>query len=104
MQNDYHQPQRDPELWALAKRRASFRYHLTSYLVVNGCLWALWYFTTPAYDMRRLTPWPFFPTLGWGIGLLFHYLGAFVFPRHDAVENEYRKLLDQRNIQQPNKH
>ena len=96
MQNDFHQPQRDPELWALAKRRVSLGYHFTSYLVVNGFLWALWYFTTGSYDTPDQTPWPVFPTFGWGVGLLFHYLGAFVFPRHHAVENEYKKLIGQK--------
>ena len=96
MQNDFNLPQRDPQLWALAKKRVSFRNHFTTYLIVNGFLWALWYFTTGTYDTRHLVLWPVFPTLGWGVGLLFHYIGAFVSPRHNAVENQYRKLLSQR--------
>jgi hypothetical protein len=30
--------------------------------------------------------------LGWGIGLLSHYIGAFVYPKEDAVQREYEKL------------
>jgi hypothetical protein len=35
--------------------------------------------------------------MGWGIGLLFHFLGAFVFPGRSGVEKEYDKLMRKRN-------
>ena len=96
MQNDYQQPQRDPELWDLAKRRASFRVHAITYVVINVFLWVLWYVTTDSGNTGGKIPWAIYPTLGWGVGLLFHYLGAFVFERHNRVEDEYNKLLDER--------
>jgi len=30
--------------------------------------------------------------LGWGVGLMFSFLGAFVFITHNAIEKEYNKL------------
>ena len=91
------QPQsavRDPQLWEIAKRRTSFKTHLGTYIVVNGFLWAIWFFITSdnnVYTPRF--PWPMWSTLGWGIGLLFHYLGAYVYPKQNSVEKEYEKLL-----------
>jgi hypothetical protein len=40
-------------------------------------------------------PWPIWTTLGWGIGLAFHFAGAYIFPRANSVESEYQKLKDQ---------
>lgn len=84
---------RDPELWAIAKRRAGFKTHLGTYIVVNGFLWAIWFFSdsNPKFDGKF--PWPIWSTLGWGIGLLFHFLGAYVYPRETSTEKEYEKLL-----------
>lgn len=81
---------KDPHLWEIAGRRASFRYHLIAYIIVIGSLWLLWFFTA---DQARSYIWPVWPTLGWGIGLTFHFLGAFVFPHSNSVEKEYDKLV-----------
>jgi hypothetical protein len=37
-------------------------------------------------------PWPIFPMLGWGIGILFSFLNAYVFTSKDSVTREYEKL------------
>lgn len=50
------------------KRRAQFRQHLSSYLVVNGLLVAIWAVTGRGYF------WPIWPILGWGVGLAFDAL------------------------------
>jgi 2TM domain len=94
--DNYKDPQasdRDPQLWEIAKRRASFKYHLATYIVINLFLWAIWFFTSDAGDMRDKYPWPIWSTLGWGIGLLFHFLGAYVFRKENSVEWEYEKLI-----------
>lgn len=36
--------QRDHELWEIAKRRATFKQHLGTYVVVISFLWVIWYF------------------------------------------------------------
>lgn len=82
---------KDPVLWEIAQRRASFKSHLITYLVVNAFLWGLWYFGSDGYSANGL-PWPAWASLGWGIGLAFHFAGAYVFPKANSVESEYEKL------------
>ena len=42
-------------------------------------------------------PWPIWSSLGWGIGLAFHFAGAYVFPKANSVEKEYEKLTNKNN-------
>lgn len=83
------QNEKDKELWKKAEARASFKKHLVSYVVVNLFLFAIWLTST-----RPTTHyyWPLWPMLGWGVGLLMHYFGAFHADRIFSVENEYQKL------------
>ena len=87
---------KDPELWEIAKRRASFKSHLGVYIVVNIFLWAIWFLTADNDAGRGRYPWPVLSTLGWGIGLLFHFLGAYVYPKENSAEKEYEKLTRDR--------
>jgi len=48
-------------------------------------------------DQEYDWPWPVWPMIGWGIGLLFHFLGAYVYPKSNAVEREYEKLKKEQN-------
>ncbi len=80
---------KDEEIYKEAKKRVelkkSFRIHFIVYLCVNAGLVIIWAFT------GRGLPWFVFPLGGWGIGVLFHYLNAYVFPRRadtDAKEIE----------------
>ncbi len=100
-----HQPApegKDPELWEIAQKRASFKTHLVSYVIVNAFLWALWYFRgnhAGDFDLNDWSghrfPWPIWTTLGWGIGLAFHFAAAYIFPKANSVEREYEKLKNQ---------
>lgn len=83
----------DKKLWEQAEARVGFKRHATTYLFVNAFLWILWYFTIESYS--RGIPWPAFASLGWGIGLLSHYLRVYVFRENTAVQNEYEKLKRQ---------
>lgn len=85
---------RDPRLWSLANKRASFKGHLASYVVINGFLWVLWFFTSGRHIHGGI-PWPFWSTAGWGIGLAFHFIGAYVSTGNNSVEREYEKLKNQ---------
>ena len=90
---DHQSSTRDPQLWAIAKRRAGFKRHLGTYVIVIGFLWALWLFTgTDSNTGDAKYPWPIWATAGWGIGLLFHYLSAYVSTGENSVEKEYEKL------------
>lgn len=91
---------RDPHLWNLAQKRASFKTHFSTYLIINAFLWLLWIFNNePAGSMiaGRNIPWPIWPTFGWGIGVFFHYMGAYVNTGADPVEKQYQKLKE-RNL------
>ena len=87
---------KDPQLWELAQKRASFKSHLAVYIVVNLFLWLLWYFTGAEIHENDL-PWPIWPTLGWGIGVAFHYIGAYVTAKNNLVEKEYEKLMQEKS-------
>lgn len=86
---------RDEVLWEIAKRRASFKSHLFMYIIVNAFLWGIWYFSGNNSGHNDRYPWPIWTTLGWGIGVAFHFLGAYVFPKANSVEREYEKLKQQ---------
>lgn len=87
------QNEKDPHLWEIAKRRASFKYHLISYILLNAFFWMIWFFSGQRSYHNDGLPWPVWPMMGWGIGLLFHFLGAYVFPKENAAEREYEKLI-----------
>lgn len=91
--SDYYQipDGKDPHLWQVASRRASFKRHLASYIIVNSFLWVLWYFTA-AKTYGSGLPWPIWSTLGWGIGIAFHFAGAYINTGTNSVEKEYDKL------------
>jgi hypothetical protein len=69
----------EEEVYRLARQRVEekkgFYIHLTVYILVNILLILIWFFTGADF------PWFIFPLGGWGIGLLFHFLGVFVFSR-----------------------
>ncbi|MEP6676701.1 MAG: 2TM domain-containing protein [Ferruginibacter sp.] len=91
---------KDPELWEIAQKRAAFKKHALTYIIVNAFLWGVWYFTGSSNDDElnfanmhwHHYPWPIWTTLGWGIGLAFHFAGAYLFPKANSVEKEYQKL------------
>lgn len=98
---------KDPVLWEIAQKRASFKSHLVTYLIVNAFLWAIWFMSSSSHEGFSLEeirwghfPWPLWSTLGWGVGLAFHFAGAYIFPKANSVEGEYEKL---KNQQQKNK-
>ena len=76
----------DTQLPELAHKRVEFRSHLIVYCVVNGSLWVIWWLTGHGYV------WPVWPSVGWGIGLLFHYLFEYRSSRLLSEEKEYNKL------------
>lgn len=83
--------EKDRHLWRLAKKRVSFRNHLSIYIIVNATLWIIWYLGKRDVDHNGF-PWPVWPMFGWGIGLLFNFIGAYVTTGSDAIEKEYEKL------------
>lgn len=89
---------KDPQLWRMAQKRASFKSHLIVYLAVNTGLWILW-LITGGKNQDGGIPWPAWSMFGWGIGLLSHYIGAYHSGGADNVEKEYDRLTQNK----PNK-
>ncbi len=83
--------EKDKVLWSMAKKRVEFKRHLYTYLIVNLMFWVVWLMGSPSEHASRL-PWPVYPMLGWGIGLLFNFASAYLFNKSNAVEREYDKL------------
>ena len=89
---------KDSRLWQLAHKRVTFKRHLFTYTIVNLFFWILWYFIRVQNDYKfdhEFIPWPVWPMLGWGIGVLFHFIGAYVSTGQNSVEREYEKLKSQ---------
>lgn len=90
-------PDRDPQLWRMAKDRAKFKSHLFTYLVVNALLWTIWALTDRS---ARPIPWPLWATAFWGFGVLLNGISTYTgFGREQLSEREYDKLLRERQGQ-----
>lgn len=83
---------RDPELWELAQKRAGFKKHLATYLIVNIFLWGIWYFTRDNHSEDGRLPWPVWGTFGWGIAIVLQYINVYINHKNNSVEKEYQKL------------
>lgn len=55
--------------------KKGFRIHLLVFLLVTPAIWLLWSITDRSY------PWPLWSTPAWATGILFHYLGVYVFKK-----------------------
>lgn len=82
--------EQEKQLWKIAKKRVGFKRHLATYIIINSMLWVLWSFDK-SEDNGEL-PWPLWSMLGWGVGLAFSFLGAYVFTKEDAIQKEFEKL------------
>jgi hypothetical protein len=95
MSNHFTPEGKDPQIWQLARRRASFRKQFATYVIVNAFFWAIWFFSED-HSQGIGFPWPVWPMIGWGIGIAFSWYGAYGGgANNDPVESEYEKL--QRN-------
>ena len=89
----------EEELYRLARKRVEekkgFYIHFAVYCAVNALLVLIWWFTG---SPGNRFPWFVFPLGGWGIGVLFHFLGVFVFSRgtgtweRKEIEKEVQRL------------
>ena len=86
----------DVQLWAIAKKRAKFKKGLGAYSVVIPFLWVIWYLTMPGEKKWSHIPWPIWPMLGWGLGLVIQYVNAYVIEVGSLEQREYDKLKGQK--------
>ena len=81
----------EEELYKEASKRVEekkgFFIHLIVYICVNVFLIFIW-----AVPAGGGFPWFVFPLGGWGIGLLFHFLGVFVFSGKGTGTWERREI------------
>lgn len=56
--------------------KRGFNIHLLVFLLAIPALWLVWFVTNNTYL------WPIWNTTAWGTGLLFHYLGVYVFKKN----------------------
>ena len=86
----------EEEIYKQARKRVEekkgFFVHLTVYICVNIGLVLIW-----AFAAGGGYPWFIWPLGGWGIGILFHFLGVFVFSRptdweRREIEKEAERL------------
>ncbi len=75
------------------KAKLGFYWHLASYVIVNGFLILIYLVTGPIPGLYSY-PWFVWPMFGWGIGLLFHFLGVFVFSGSSS-EDARRRMIDE---------
>jgi len=73
------------------EEKKGFYVHFIVYILVNILLIIIWAATGAGF------PWFIFPLGGWGIGVLFHFLGVFVFSRQTSwerreIEKEVERL------------
>lgn len=87
---------RDEKLWKIAKRRAEFKKHLLTYLVVNIFLWGIWFIGGVNHGYYGYM-WPAWVSLGWGIGLFFNYMRAYTGFKDSMTEKEYQRLINKQN-------
>ena len=67
------------------KKKKEFYEHLMAYVTVNIGLLLLNLLTSPG----RL--WFYFPMLGWGIGLMFHYVDVFGIPGFGMLDKDWEE-------------
>lgn len=89
------EPSKDDKLWRIAKKRASFKRNLYSYIIIIAFLWVIWWLNVGRYNGFHGTPWPIWVMLGWGIALGFQYFNAYNGNGRDLAEEEYEKLKRQ---------
>jgi len=73
-------------LYGRAKAIIGFKIHLLVFSVLIPVQWGVWMVTNTEYM------WPVWPTVGWGIGLLIHWIIAFHLISIFSVQKEYEKL------------
>lgn len=80
------------------KAKISFKWHLASYLVVNTFLIGIYLVTCwNGNNWNWSYPWFIWTLGGWGIGLMFNFLGVYVFPdnhftRQKMINEEMQRM------------
>jgi len=80
----------EKKLRRMAKARVEFKQHLMSYIIINAALWAINYITQMNHG--AIYWWAIWSTLGWGVGLAFHFIFTYIVDESTRVDREYERL------------
>ncbi|MBO9562097.1 MAG: 2TM domain-containing protein [Niastella sp.] len=69
------------------KQVLGFRIHLRAFMVLMPLAWIVWLLTPATY------PWPIWSTAAWTVGIIFHYLGVFVFKKSNLKKSALLSIL-----------
>ena len=75
------------------KKIKGFYGHLAAYVVVGAFFFLMNMLTNP-FDL-----WFYFPMLGWGIGLAFHYIGVFGVPGVGNLDKAWEEKQIEKEVQ-----
>jgi thiol:disulfide interchange protein len=59
----------------LINYKKGFKIHFLFFLLGIPAIWIIWSLTDRTY------PWALWQTIGWSVGILFHFLGVYVFKK-----------------------
>lgn len=94
-------PMTEEEIYRQARKRVEekkgFLIHFAVYIIVNALLIIIWALTGDGY------PWFAWPLGGWGIGLMFHFLGVYFFNKETDWERREIEREAQRIRQSVNR-
>jgi len=76
----------DKELRQEAKKRIDFKHHFLIYIFFIALIWITWAISGYGYV------WPIWPTIGWGLGIMFHYTAVYHPFSLFSIEKEIEKL------------
>jgi hypothetical protein len=91
----------EKEIYEEAKKRVEakkgFYTHFAVYIVINTMMVLIW-----AFASGGGYPWFLWVLGGWGIGIVFHFLGVFVFSKQTArdrraIEKEAEKIRKEKS-------
>lgn len=71
------------------KAKREFVSHLGAYVAVNAAFWALW--GVIGATAGHWYPWPVYPMIGWGIGLVIHAWNVYGSPSRPITEDEIER-------------
>lgn len=75
------------------KKKKEFYQHLASYVIMSGFFFLLNAVTSFG------SWWFYWPMMGWGIGLAFHYFDAFGFPGVGEISEEWEQRAIEEELQ-----
>ena len=75
------------------KAKKEFFEHLSTYLVMGG----FFFFLNAITSFGRW--WFFWPMLGWGIGVMFHYISVFGVPGVGQLDQEWEQRAIQKELE-----